>query len=136
MRPTIAVSGLREFTRALQQLDNSLPKAVRLALNAAAGVVVDYGRARMPRRTGRAAGTIKAKSSRTLVRVGEGSKRAPYVPWLDFGGRVGPAKSVSRPYQKDGRYLYPALQDERAKIQKTLEESLQDVADSAGLDLD
>jgi len=135
VRPTIAVEGLREFTRSLQRLDDILPKMVRLAMNAAAGVVVAYGQARMPRRTGRAAATIKAKSSRTLVRVGEGSKRAPYVPWLDFGGRTGPAKSVQRPFFKDGRFLYPALKDEHAAISKALEDALADVASQAGLEI-
>jgi hypothetical protein len=136
MQVAIEIQGLAEFTRALRGLDNDLPKGIRVALNAASAVVVDYGKARMARRSGRAASTIKARSTRTMVRVVEGGKRAPYVPWLDFGGATGRRKSVKRPFHTEGRYLYPALTDKRDEITQALENALRDVARSAGLELD
>ena len=136
MEASIRIDGLREFNRALRQLDNELPRMLRLAMNKAAGVVVDYGQAHMVRRTGRAARTIKARSTRTSVRVSEGSSRARYVPWLDFGGKVGRARSVSRPYISGGRYLYPALTDKRDEIKAALESALGEVVEASGLGMD
>lgn len=132
----IQIEGLAEFQRALKKLDNDLPKMVRVALNAAAGVIVDYGQKRIPRRTGRAASTIKARSTRTSVRVVEGGKKARYVPWLDFGGKTGRKRSVERPFYKEGRYLYPALRDERKAIEQALESALVGVAEAAGMVID
>jgi hypothetical protein len=63
----------------------------------------------VPRRTGRAGGTIKAASTRTEARVSEGGARAPYMPWLDFGGRVGRKNSVKRPFLKEGRYIWKSF---------------------------
>lgn len=136
MEAAIKIEGLREFTKALKTLDGELPKMVRLALNEAAGVVVNYGRARIPRQSGRAAATIRPRSTRTAVRVVEGSNRAPYVPWLDFGGSVGRNRSVQRRFYSEGRYLYPALQDEKEAIRAALESALTRVVEAAGLDLD
>lgn len=136
MEASIRIEGLREFNQALRRLDSELPRMLRLAMNKAADVVVDYGQAHMVRRSGRAAATIKAKSTRTSVRVSEGSKRAAYAPWLDFGGKVGRIRSVSRPYIKGGRYLYPALTDRREEIQAALESALGEVVSAAGLEVD
>ena len=136
MEPRISIDGLAQFSRALRRLDGELPKLLRLAMNKAAGVVVDYGQAKIPKRTGRAAATIKARSTRTAVRVVEGGPRAPYVPWLDFGGRTGRRKATVREFITSGRYLYPALTDKRAEIERALEDALREVADAAGLELD
>lgn len=136
METAIRIEGLAQFNRALKRIDGDLPKMVRLAMNSAAAVVVDYGQARIVRRSGRAAATIRARSTRTMVRVVEGGPRAKYVPWLDFGGKVGRNRSVSRPFHTEGRYLYPALRDERSAIERALVDALTEVADAAGLGLD
>lgn len=132
----IKIEGLAEFNRDLRKLDKELPKALRLAHNEAAQLIVDYAKPRVPRKTGRAAGTIKAKSTRTESRVQGGSKRVSYYPWLDFGGRVGPKRSVHRPFIKQGRYLYPALGANYDKFTALLEAKLIDVARSAGVEVE
>ena len=132
----IKITGLAEFNRNLRKLDKDLPKALRLAHNEAAQLVVDYARPKVPRRTGRAAGTLKAKSTRTESRVQGGSSRAPYYPWLDFGGKVGRGKSVARPFIKQGRYIYPALGRHQAEFADLLAEKLVDVARQAGVEVD
>lgn len=136
MTEPIRVEGLAEFNRQLRKLDNDLPKALRLAHNEAAQLVVDYAKPRVPSKTGRAAGTVKAKSTRTESRVSGGSKRVPWYAWLDFGGRVGPKRSVKRPFIKQGRYLYPALSANRDEFAALLEQSLTDVARQAGIEVD
>jgi hypothetical protein len=134
----IRIEGLKEFTRAVKHADASLPKAVRLAGNRAANVVV---RAAVPRvpvgppAGGHARNSIKARSTRTEVRITAGGSRFPYYPWLDFGGRVGRKKSVSRPFLKRGRYIWAAYYEHQAEVQTALEESLSEVARSAGLEV-
>lgn len=136
MTEPIKIEGLKEFSRALRKIDNELPKALRLAHNEAGQLIVDYAKAKVPRKTGRAAGTIKAKSTRTETRVQGGSKRVPYYPWLDFGGRVGRRHSVQRPYIKQGRYIYPALGANYDEFTQLLTEKLIEVARQAGVDVD
>lgn len=132
----VKIEGLAEFNRNLRKLDGELPKALRLAHNEAGQLVVDYAKSRVPRKTGRAAGTLKTRSTRTETRVQGGSKRASYYPWLDFGGRVGPKRSVHRPFIKQGRYLYPALGANYDRFVAVLEEKLIDVARQAGIEVD
>lgn len=132
----VKIEGLSEFNRNLRKLSSELPKALRLAHNEAAQLIVNYARPRVANKTGRAAGTIKAKSTRTESRVSGGSKRANYYGWLDFGGRVGPKRSVHRPFIKEGRYLYPALGANYDKFVALLEEKLIDVAREAGVEVD
>lgn len=132
----IKITGLAEFNRNLRKLDSDLPKVLRLAHNEAAQLIVDWAQPRVPRKSGRAAGTVKAKSTRTESRVQGGSKRAPYYPWLDFGGRVGPRHSVRRPFIHEGRYIYPALSANYGKFADLLAEKLIDVARQAGVEVD
>lgn len=132
----IGVEGLAEFNRGLRQLDKDAPKALRIGLNEAATLLIDRTRPLIPRLTGAAAASLKAKSTRTSARVGVGGRRAPYYPWLDFGGRTGPAKSVQRPFYSEGRYLYPTLARIRPDIEAKLLDVLTGVARDAGLDVD
>lgn len=133
MAEPVKVVGLKEFTRDLGKVDRELPKAVRLALNDAAGVVLDYARPKVPRRSGAAAASVRAASTRTAVRVKGGGRRAPYYPWLDFGGRVGRARSVERPFYKDGRYIYDGYFKRKDEMVDVMQRRLREVADEAGL---
>ncbi len=132
----IEIEGLRDFMRGLHAVDTELPKALRIAGNEAASIVVDEARRRIPKRSGRAAASIKARSTRVAVRIASGGRRAPYVPWLDYGGKVGPAKSVERPWRPDGRYVYPAFTDNRAEVDDAYRTALRRMASDAGLEFD
>lgn len=132
----IPVDGLRDLVRQLRAVRADLPKAIRLAANEAAEIVVVKARSKVPQRSGKAAASIKAKSTRTAARVSSGGRRAPYMPWLDYGGAVGPNKSVKRPFIADGRYVYPAFSSERAKVKDTFEKALKRIVEDAGLEVD
>lgn len=134
----IKIEGLREFVRDLKKIDSDLPKMVRVANNMAADVVVGYARPRVPSRSGRARRSVKAKSTRTKVRVVGGGNRARHYPWLDFGGKVGRNRSVSRPFRKDGRYIYKGyfLSRDSGEFQEVLTKALLDVARQAGVEVD
>ena len=131
----VRVEGLRELSAALRRLDAARPRMLRLALNDAMGVVITFGRQEMPRRSGRAVSTIRGASTRTTARVSEGGSKAPYVPWLDFGGHVGRRKKTVRPFQTSGRYLYPALVLRGAEIQAAVEGALTAVIRESGLEV-
>lgn len=135
MPEPIKIDGLAQFVRDLKKIDADLPKALRVALNEAADVVIGYARPRIPRRSGRAQASIKARSTRSAVRVVGGSTRAPYYPWLDFGGRVGRSKAVSRPFLKEGRYLYAGYFAKQAEFEEVLTRALIDVARQAGVEV-
>jgi hypothetical protein len=135
---SIKVYGLREFQRGLRQMDRSLPKGLRVAMNDAANVVVRDAQPRVPHRTGRAAASIRASSTQSAVRVSEGSARAKYMPWLDFGGRVGRKRSVVRPFYKEGRYLYKSYFAKRdsGEFREIMIRALAGLAREAGIKMD
>lgn len=135
MSARVEIRGLREFQRALRDIDRDAPKALRVALNQATDLVVTETRARVPSRSGRARGSVLARSTQRAARIAAGGRRAPYYPWLDFGGRVGPQRAVRRPWRKDGRYLYPTYHANKDRYQAMLEEALTDVARSAGVEV-
>jgi len=131
----IAVTGLADLNRSLREIDKEAPKALRIALNGVADLLVTEVRPEVPSVSGRARKSYKAKSTRTAARVSMGGRGAEYVPWLDFGGRTGRNRSVERAFYKEGRYLYPTLKRIRPAIESALGEALVDVARSAGLDV-
>lgn len=135
MPEVIQIRGLKEFNRGLRQVDRQAPKGLRLAGNKAADVIIQTALPRIPRRSGRAAGSVKAASTRTAARIQGGGSRAPYYPWLDFGGRVGRNNSVHRPFIREGRYIWAAFADRRPAVVETLHDELVKVAQSAGWDV-
>jgi hypothetical protein len=138
MSDPVKIEGLAQFSRDLKKLDSDLPKALRVALNEAADLVVDRARPGIPTRSGKAARSVRKASTRTAVRVRAGGARAPYYPWLDFGGRVGKGRSVVRPFDKHGRYLYAGYFKLKAsgEFEQVLTKALLDVVESAGIEVE
>lgn len=133
--PPIKIEGLRELQAALKDMDGESQKQLRLVLNDAAELVVSGARRRVPSRSGRARGSIKASSGQREAKVKGGSARAPYYPWLDFGGSVGRNNSIKRPFLKDGRFIYATYNDRRAAIFKSLEKGLTKLVKESGLEV-
>lgn len=131
----VGVQGLNEFSRSLKRIDAELPKLLRVAMNGAADLLIRGAKPKIPRRTGRAADSLKAKSTRTAVRVGVGGNKAPYYPFLDFGGSTGRNNSVKRPFYREGRYLYPTLREQREEFTGVMQGALDEVVQAAGLDV-
>jgi hypothetical protein len=132
----VKVEGLDEFRRALDTMRSGLPKMVQVALGEVLGEVVDYARPRMPKRTGRAAQSLKAKASAKTASVSMGGASAPYAPWLDFGGegkRKG--RPPGRPFLKEGRYVYKALAVRQNDIDDIMSAGLDELARAAALDV-
>lgn len=117
-------------------MDRGLPKGVRVALNDVANILVDAARPKIPQQTGAAAASLKAQSTQSAARVSMGGSKAPYMPWLDFGGRVGRKKSVLRPFYGDGRYVYPTLAEQRSNIEAAMIKALSQLAETNGIEVD
>lgn len=132
----IKIDGLRDLQRALKQADGESQKKLRLVLNKAADIVVADAQGLVPRGpSGDARASLKARSGQREAVASGGSRKAPYYPWLDFGGRVGRKRSVERRFIKSGRYLYPAWSDNRKKVLDLLAEEIVEVAKSVGLEV-
>lgn len=138
MTQAIRVKGLNEFVRGLKQVDSSLPKMLRGLLNEAVDLVIDDARPRVPHRTGRAARSIRKASTATKVRLRMGGSRALYMPWLDFGGRVGRNRSVVRRFYKDGRYVYKSYFElkRRGVFQEAMSKAITRTVEAAGIEVD
>lgn len=134
-RLTIEVTGLRELRTQLKAMDADLPKQVKVALNAAAELVISYAKPKIPKRSGAAAASLKARSGQLDARIAAGGRRAPYYPWLDFGGKVGRADSVDRPFYTEGRYIYVGLRENRAEITEVMAKGLTELAAGAGFEV-
>lgn len=132
----VSIEGLTELNRSLRRLDSEAPKALRLALNTSADALVRKIQAQIPKRKGKAAASVKTASTRTEVRIRFGGPRAPYYPWLDFGGRTGKLKKTVRPFYREGRYIYPTLRRERGSFETALTTALANLVDEVGLDMD
>lgn len=132
----LKIVGLRDLQRALKQADGESQKRLRLVLNKAADVVIEDASSLVPRGpSGAARASLKARSGqREAVAVG-GGRKAPYYPWLDFGGRVGRKRSVERRVIKEGRYLYPSWSQNRKRILELLADEIAEVAKGAGLEV-
>jgi hypothetical protein len=136
MGEAVKIDGLAAFVRAVKKADAELPKMLRVALNGCATFLINKARPLIPTVKGAAARSLKARSTRTAVRVAAGGDTAPYYPWLDFGGHVGQHGSTARPFFKEGRYLYPTLRENRDEFGKIIDEALADTARKAGIEVD
>lgn len=132
----IKIDGLNQFVRNLKKIDADLPKTLRVGFNDAAMIIVDYVQPRIPHVTGKAAASVKVKSTRNSVRVSEGGNSAPWMPWLDFGGKVGRGKSIVRQFYREGRYLYAGLAAEGEKVYAAIVGALLDAVRAAGIEVD
>lgn len=130
----IRIDGLNQFVKNLKSLDNELPKVLRAAFNSAGGLIVNEARRGVPSRSGAARASVRGTSTQKAFRISGGSKRAPYYPWLDFGGKI--PRGGKRPFIKDGRYIYASYFKHRDATAGLLEAALIDAARAAGVETD
>lgn len=132
---TLKVVGLTEFRAGLRGMDRALPKTLRGTLNGVASFFIDKVRPQIPRVTGAAAASLRPQSSQTEARIAVGGSRAPYYPWLDFGGVAGRGAGAKRTFYRAGRYIFPTLARERAEIERVMLDALTELASSNGIEV-
>lgn len=135
MAEVVRIEGMRELQKSLRAIDDGSHKTLRVVLNEAATIVQKGAVRRAPQRSGAFAKSIKVASTQTSAKVSEGGSRAPYGPWLDYGGKTGRKKSVHRPFIQGGRYLYPAFLAQQHNIGALLQKRLDDLVKSSGLEV-
>jgi hypothetical protein len=128
----VVVTGLRDLGKALKEAEDGAQKELALALKGIAEGVASDVRSRVPHRTGRAQASYKPRGSARGASIAFGGDKAPYVPWLEFGGRVGKGKSVKRPVIKGGRYLYPAITDNMQDLEQLVADAIDDITSRYG----
>lgn len=133
----VEVEGLKELRRSLGQIDKSLQKNLRGRFKVIGDKVAARARDRMPRRTGRAAASVKSGVSGNKAYVQHGKATVPYVGWLDFGGVLKPTgarrNTITRPRIQGGRYLYPAIEQMAPQTQKEALEAIEATKRELGL---
>lgn len=143
MDVSVKVTGLRELAGAFKAVDANLPKEMRAGFLGIAEHVVSVVQQRMPFRTGRAASSVKPRATAKGASIAAGGTKAPYYPWLDFGGSVGRGHvsgqawsgAIKRDAPKGGRYIYPAIGEERDEIAAAVDAAVEHVSRQAGFDL-
>ena len=159
---SVEVEGLREASAALRKFDADLGPELKRGLNDAVSIVADDAQARIPKRTGRAARSIRLASTAVAAVLSAGGKMAPYYAWLEFGGTVGRGRtsrvqvsvsrsrsgqlrarsrsiggggtgSVVRPFIKGGRYIWPGLARNREQVAEAVYGAILRAANGAGL---
>lgn len=99
-------------------------------LSMAAETVADDAQRLVPRGpSGRARASLRAAG----LSVTMGGSRAPYGPWLEFGGRVGINQSVTRTFVPGGRYIWPTWMKNRQDILTNMERGMAALAEESGL---
>jgi hypothetical protein len=100
-RADVKVYGYAELAAGTRILAGRIEEQAGQEFEKVAGGAADTTRARVPRRSGRLAGSVQsgaAEQGQAFVGYGGG---VPYAGWIDFGGTRG------RPYVRTGRYLFP-----------------------------
>jgi hypothetical protein len=103
----VEVRGLRELAAGSRRLADLIEQATRIRFRRAADGVAARTRGRVPRVTGRLAGSVESGDgprADVYATVGLGGG-VPYARWIEFGGGRG------RPYVTTGRYLYPTAKE-------------------------
>jgi hypothetical protein len=135
----VRIEGIKELRRALNKIDKELTKEFRGELKKIGDDVANDARSSVPSRTGRARGSIRSGMSGNNGYVAGGKKAVPYYGWLDFGSREprsgnprsrGPwAKSGEGP--KGGRFIYPAINRNRAEIHRRAVRAMEEAKDKS-----
>lgn len=141
-QPSVRVIGLKQLRRDLKRAERvDEMKQLRDGLKAAADVVAQEAKSRIPSRTGAARGSVRATAGGNRAFVVGGKARVPYYGWLDFGSRspragnprsMGPwAKSGTGPSK--GRFIYPAIDAKERQVAELVESALNRALNGLGL---
>lgn len=129
---SVKVSGLDELRAGLRKADKGLAKDLGQAGKAAADIVAQAAKRRIPSNTGKTAKSLRAKVSYGGGAVVFGNAKVSWAGWLDFGGRR-PQDKVGRLTLPEGRYIYPALSMTRDRVVREYADAVNDVLRKAGL---
>jgi hypothetical protein len=117
--PVVAIVGVKALSKDINKLTDDvrgpLFKAIQAAGKAAADPVAAATRSALPTSdrpnvpgAGQLAASVRTSGTRTGAAVRMGTKRVPWAGWVEFGGTRHKPFQSSRPFVKDGRYMFPS----------------------------
>ena len=137
--PKVTIEGLTELRNAMRQAAAGSQKGIQKRLKDVSTTVASAIAGNVPTLTGTAASTVRPRATSTGASIVAGGPRADYLPWLDFGGTTGRGHkpgdgggSISRPFIKEGRYIYPTIIDLNDVITDAANEGIGDALTEAG----
>ncbi|MFI5258305.1 MAG: hypothetical protein ACHQ01_01660 [Candidatus Limnocylindrales bacterium] len=138
----VEVIGARELRSAFKQMGEKMGPELRGGFKEIMGPIVADIQGKIPRRSGRAAGSIGSSATTTGAAVTWNKPAAPYYKFLDFGGSVGRGHkrgywqgAIKRDMPKGGRYVYPTVSAHRADTERMVDEMVVRVAKEAGFEV-
>ncbi len=148
-------TGLKELRKAMRDAEAGSQKHLQIHFKDVAVTVASAVAGQVPTSTGKkgknntfssgsAAASVRARATQTSAGIVAGGPKAPYFPWLDFGGSVGrghvagqgDSGAVKRPFMKAGRYIYPTITDMSDVIVDAASEGIGDALREAGWEPD
>lgn len=130
----VRVKGLKEFNKAVMAMNTVLPKAAQeVSLNAAKIVVTDAVPT-IPRRSGKAAKSVQGLATNEGAEV-TGGTGVVYFRWLAIGGASGRRLANKRRIIKPDRYLNPAYERNKERINTESEAILNKALRTAGFEV-
>jgi len=142
------IVGLRELRNSMRMAEGGTQHALQVRLKEVATEVASAVAGKVPAGpTGRAAASVRAVATTERATVIGGGPRAPYFPWLDFGGSTGrghrdhvaDSGAVKRPWfgrnglgDGEGRYIYPTVREMHDVIVDAAGEAVHDALADAG----
>jgi len=136
---------IRELSRDLKNTAPEMILKLKASLKDIAESIAADTRSKVPRRTGRAASSIKARSTASSASIAFGGSIAPYYFWLDFGGSTGrghidktaDSGAIHREWMGkpdgEGRYLYPTIREHIPDTTKRLGDVIDGVMKEADI---
>lgn len=129
MNTEVDFSDFADWQKAMARFSSSADERIAKMLEQAAADVAGDAQRLVPRGpSGRARASLRALGAAVVM----GGARAPYGPWLEFGGRVGIDNSVRRAVVPGGRYIWPSWMKNRTDILTAMERGLDALADESG----
>ncbi len=145
IRPQIKMVGLVELRTAMRKAEAGSQKHLQVHFKEVATIVASAIAGKVTAGpTGRAAASVRARATATSASVVAGGPKAPYFPWLDFGGSVGrghrPGEAwsgaVKRYNPKGGIWIYPTIAEMTGVIEHAASEGIGDALAEAGWERD
>lgn len=139
----VVVQGLKEFRKAVLALQNN--KDFAEAMKRVAQVVVDDVKPTVPHVDGYLRNSYRARAAGAGARIVWGGGNAIYAPWMEFGGRkhgdlvgktTGRKQPVDRTRIDQGRYLYPAIERNRDRIEEEVLKEMNTLIRRYGFEVD
>lgn len=120
---TVQVTGAKELRAALKRMGQDTADLSAIHREAAR-VVAEAAEARAPRRSGKLAGTIKGKATKTRAQVVVGSRLVPHAGPIHFGWL--------RHNIDPNPFLYDALDDRGTQVVNLYEKRIGDLVERVG----